>query len=152
MKLIQLIVYLVPFKGVTMAKVQVVSQVELEIDEVIKGVERLEPDELEHFLDRVMTLRAQRRAPSLPQEEAELLQKINQGVPNEVRSRYDELHEKLLDETLKPDEQQEFIELSDQIEFADAERLKHLILLAQLRNVTVDSLMDQLGLRRRVYA
>ena len=135
-----------------MPKVQVVSQVELEIDEVIKGVERLETDELEQFLDRVMTIRAQRRAPSLPQEEAELLQKINQGVPNEVRSRYDELHEKLLDETLNPDEQQEFIELSDQIEFADAERLKYLILLAQLRNVTVDSLMDQLGLRRRVYA
>jgi hypothetical protein len=58
----------------------------------------------------------------------------------------------MLDETLTPDEQQELIELSDQIEFADAERLKHLILLAQLRNTTVDSLMDQLGLRRQVYA
>ena len=135
-----------------MPKVQVVSQVDLEFDEVIKGVERLETDELEEFLPRVLTIRAQRRAPSLPQEEAELLQKINQGVPIEVRSRYDELHEKMLDETLTPDEQLEFINLSDQIEFADAERLKHLILLAQLRNVTVDALMDQLELRRRVYS
>jgi hypothetical protein len=135
-----------------MPKVQVVSQVDLEFDEVIKGVERLEADELEEFLTRVLTIRAQRRAPSLPKEETELLQKINQGVPLEVRNRYDELHEKMLDETLTPDEQQELIELSDQIEFADAERLKHLILLAQLRNTTVDSLMDQLGLRRRVYA
>ena len=135
-----------------MPKVQVVSQVELDFDEVLKGVERLETKELEQFLTQVMAIRAQRRAPSLPQEEAELLQKINQGVPPKVRSRYDELHEKLLDETLTPDEQQEFIGLSDQIEFADAERLKHLILLAQLRNVTVDGLMDQLGLRRRVYA
>jgi len=135
-----------------MPKVQVISQVDLEFDEVIKGIERLETDELEQFLARVMTIRAQRRAPSLPQEEAELLQKINQGVPIEVRSRYDELHEKMLDETLTPDEQQEFIALSDQIEFADAERLKCLLLLAQLRNITVDTLMDQLGLRRRVYA
>lgn len=135
-----------------MPKVQVVSQVELDFDEVLKGVERLETKELEQFLTQVMAIRAQRRAPSLPQEEAELLQKINQGVPPKVRSRYDELHEKLLDETLTPDEQQEFIGVSDQIEFADAERLKHLVLLAQLRNVTVDILMDQLGLRRRVYA
>lgn len=135
-----------------MPKVQVVSQVNLEFDEVLKGVERLETDELEEFLTRVLTIRAQRRTPSLPQEEAELLQKINQGVPLEIRSRYDELHEKMLDEMLTPDEQQEFIDLSDQIKFADAERLKHLILLAQLRNTTVDSLMDQLGLRRRVYA
>ena len=135
-----------------MPKVQVVSQVELDFDEVLKGVERLETKELEQFLTQVMAIRAQRRAPSLPQEEAELLQKINQGVPPKVRSRYDELHEKLLDESLTPDEQQEFIGISDQIEFADAERLKHLVLLAQLRNVTVDKLMDQLGLRRRVYA
>lgn len=135
-----------------MPKVQVVSQVELEFDEVLKGVERLETDELEQFLAKVMTIRAQRRAPSLPQVETELLQKINQGVPPEIHSRYDELHEKMLDETLTPDEQQELIDLSDQIEFADAERLKHLILLAQLRNVTVDALMDQLELRRRVYA
>jgi hypothetical protein len=135
-----------------MPKVQVVSQVELEFDEVLKGVERLETDELEQFLAKVMTIRAQRRAPSLPQVETELLQKINQGVPLAVRSRYDELHEKMLDETLTPDEHQELINLSDQIEFADAERLKHLILLAQLRNVTVDALMDQLELRRRVYA
>ncbi len=85
-------------------------------------------------------------------DEIELQQKINQGVPHEVRSRYDELHEKMLDKTLTPDEQQELIDLADQIKLADAERLKHLILLAQLRNTSVASLMDQLGLRRRVYA
>ncbi|MEZ4870099.1 MAG: hypothetical protein R3C14_52710 [Caldilineaceae bacterium] len=131
-----------------MPKVQVVSRVELDFDEVIKGVERLESNELEQFLASVMTIRAQRRAPSLSREETELLQKINQGVPVKVRTRYDELHEKLLDETLTPNEQQEFIDLADQIKFADAERLKHLILLAQLRNTTVDNMMDQLGLRR----
>lgn len=107
----------------TMTKMQVVSQVELEFDEVING-----------------------------REEAELLQKVYQTVPTAVRSRYDELHEKMLDETLSPDEQQELIALSDQIQFADVERLYRLIRLAELRKVTVDMLMDQLGLQRRVYA
>ena len=107
----------------TMVKTQVVSQVELEFDEVIKGV-----------------------------EEAELFRKIKQGVQFEVRSRYGELHEKMLDKTLTPDEQQELIELSDQIQFADAERLHQLIRLAALRKVRVDILMDELGLQRRVYA
>lgn len=34
-----------------MPKVQVVSQVELDFDEVLKGVERLETKELEQFLN-----------------------------------------------------------------------------------------------------
>lgn len=135
-----------------MPKVKVVSQVELDFDEVLKGVARLETSELEQFITQVMTIRAQRRAPSLPQEETDLLKQINQGVPTEVRNRYDELHAKMLNESLTVGEQQELIELSDQIEFADAERLQHLMRLAQLRNLSVDTLMDQLGLRRRVYA
>lgn len=84
--------------------------------------------------------------------EGELLEKINQSVPMEVRNRYEELHKKLWDETLTSDEQQGLINLSDHIESVDAERLRWLRCLAQLRSITVDALMDQLGLRRCVYA
>ena len=135
-----------------MSKVQLTSQIELDFDEILKGVARLETSELERFTEKVMALRAQRRAPSLPQNEAELLQKINHGVPAEVRSQYELLHQKLLDETLTPDEQQTLIDLSDQIELADAERIRYLIDLAQLRGISVDALMDQLGIRQPIYA
>ena len=73
-------------------------------------------------------------------------------MPSEVRQRYTELNDKLHDETIAPEEYQELLTLIDQIELADAERLRYLIELAQLRNISVDVLMDQLGIRRPVYA
>lgn len=102
-----------------MSKVQVLSHVELDIDELLKGVARLDTDELEHFITQVLAIRADRYIPNLPQAEVTLLQKINEGVPLEARRRYDELHQKLLDKTLTSNEQLELIELSNQIEEAD---------------------------------
>lgn len=135
-----------------MSKVQVFSQVELDTDDLLRGVAKLNSEELEQFTKEVLTIRAKRHVPSLPQTEAELLQEINEGVSTEVRRRYDDLHQKMLDEVLTPDEQLELIALSDQIESADAQRLQHLIVLAKLRNSSVNALMDELKLRRRVYA
>ena len=135
-----------------MPKVQVTSQIEIDFDEVLKGVARLENSELEQFTEKIIALRAQRRAPSLPQNEAELLQKINRGVPPEVRQRYTELNARLQEEIITPEEQNELLELTDQIEWADAERIRNLAKLAELRKISIDSLMDQLNLHRSIYA
>ena len=124
--------------------VQVTSRVEIDFDEVLNGVARLGMNELEQFADKVIALQAQRRARSLPKNETELLQKINQGLPPEVRKRYEELNAKLHEETITPEEHQEFLQLVDRIELADAERMQHLIELARLRNISVDTLMNQL--------
>ena len=66
-----------------MTIVQVAAQVST--DELLKAVGQLSPPELEQFAFRVLALEAQRKAPSLPRTEAELLLKINQGVPTEVQ-------------------------------------------------------------------
>jgi hypothetical protein len=134
-----------------MPKVQVTSQIEIDFEEVLKGIAQLEPDELEQFADKVIALRAQRRVPNLPKNEAELLQKINRGMSPEVYKRYEELNAKLHEDTIIPNEHQELLRLIDQIELADVERMRHLITLAQLRQISVDTLMDQLGIRRPVY-
>jgi hypothetical protein len=133
-------------------KVQVISQIEIDFDEILNSIAQLETTELEMFVEKVIALQARRRAASLSKTEAELFQKINQGVSSEVRRRYIELNDKLHDETIAPEEHQELLTLIDQIELADAERMRHLVELAQLRNVPVDRLIDQLGIRRRVYA
>ncbi len=132
-----------------MPTVEVRSQVSL--DELLNGVAQLDTPELERFISQVLTLRARRIAPSLPKEEAQLLQKINQGLPPDVQQRYDELTAKRRAETLTPEEHQELLALIDRIEQADAERVQALTELAQLRNVTVTTLMAQLGIRRPVY-
>ena len=130
-----------------MPKVQVMSQVELDVDELLKGVARLGSRELEQFADRVQALRAHRRAPSLPKREAELLQLINRGIPPKARQRYDELNDALSAENITDAEHQELLGLIEQVKQADVERLHHLIELAQLRQLSLDELMNQLGLR-----
>ena len=135
-----------------MSTVQVISEVNIDLDKILDGIAQLDLSELEHFAFHVNSLIAQRKAPSLPKREAELLQQINRGLPITVRHRYAILNEKLLDETLTAEEHQEFSALVDQIEQSDAERLQQLIELAQLRNISLDALMEQLGIRRSRYA
>lgn len=133
-----------------MPTIQVVSEVSLA--ELLHGVEQLSTPDLENFVTNVLAVQARRRAPSLSKDEARLLQLINQGVPPEVRSRYQLLDEKLHDETITVAEHQELLELINQIELADAERMRYLVELARLRNTPLDSLMDQLGIRNPTYA
>lgn len=129
-----------------MPEVQVTSKINIDLEEVLAGVAQLDTPDLEDFLSKVSVLLAQRKAPSLLKQEAELLQKINQGLPATVQQRYDDLTSKLRAETITPSEHQELLVLIDQIELADAERMQHLIELAQFRNMSVDQLMDQLGI------
>jgi hypothetical protein len=125
-----------------MPKVHVTSQIEIDLDEVLQGLARLGTTELEQFTDRVIALQAQRRAPSLPQNETKLLQQINRGLPADIRQRCDALNAKLHDETITTQEHEELLTLIDRIELADAERMQHLIALARLRRVSVDTLGD----------
>jgi hypothetical protein len=83
---------------------------------------------------------------SLAPAEAELVLKVNLGLPDQVWARYHELLAKRRAETLAPAEQAELVAISDQIEEANARRMAHLVELARLRGVTLDSLMLQLGI------
>lgn len=135
-----------------MPKVQIFSQVELDTDELLRGVARLDEDELERFAQRVLAIRAQRHNASLPEAEVDLLQQIYATVSPEARQRYDYLHERMLGDVLTSNEQTELMKLSDQIEEADAQRLQYLLTLSQIRGISVDELMDELKLPRRIYA
>jgi hypothetical protein len=125
------------------------SQVTL--NNLLKGVAQLETNDLEQFVSWVLTLRARRIAPSLSKQEAEMLEKINQGLPPDTQRRYNELTEKRHAETLTHEEQQELLVLIEHIELADAERAQALIRLAQLRNVSVTALMSTLNIHPPAY-
>ncbi len=118
----------------------------IDSDQLLKQVAQFDTATLEHLAFQINNLVAQRKTRHLPKREVELLQQINRGVPMAVRQRYNLLNEKLLGKTLTPEEEQEFGCLVDQIEQADGERLQNLIELAQLRNLSLDALMAQLGI------
>jgi hypothetical protein len=81
-----------------------------------------------------------------PATESSLLQKIGQPLPTAIQARYNDLHAKLQAEILTPAEHQELLNLTDTIEQFDAERLQHLLALAQLRQVSLPELMNQLNI------
>ncbi len=97
-------------------------------------------------------LAAIQEAPShLSAAEAELLQHINLGLSADLWSEYHTLIEKRHAETLTADEHQRLIELSDQIEALNVERMQALVQLATLRQQSLEDVMGALGIESAAY-
>ena len=123
----------------------------MSLDELIKAANQLNEIDLDRLLQQVVTMRTQRKAHVLSTEAAQLLDKINQGIPAELRTQYQQLRAKFEAETLTDDEHTNLIQLSEQIEQIGAERLEALAELAQLRQVSLTELMNQLGIEPHSY-
>jgi len=98
-------------------------------------------DVLQERLERERNL-----PPHLPRREAELLQRINEGLPETTWARYEVLKEKRDAETLTEAEHQELIRLVDEVEGWNVRRLELVADLAKLRGVRFQDLVRELGL------
>lgn len=132
-----------------MSTVQV--EIQLSSEELLKAVNQLSLPDLEQFISQVLVLQAQRRANNLPQSEAELLLKINQGISLDTQKYYDELMAKRQTETLTPDEHSQLLGLTEQIEKLQAQRIEYLVELARLRKTSLTALIENLGIQIPVY-
>jgi len=79
-------------------------------------------------------------------ESAELLGRIQQGLPELSRRRLRELTHKSEAEELTPEERAEYIALAEQLEESDGARLQAVVKLAELRGVPPADLIKELGL------
>ena len=120
--------------------------VQLSTRDLLQAAEQLDANELNTLVDALISLKARRHAPVLPQAEAELLQEINQGLPAGFQARYTELIQKRQAERLTPSEHEELLGLTEQVEAMNVQRVAHLVKLAQLQGVALPKLMDDLGL------
>lgn len=116
-------------------------------EELLNAVDRLETSELRPFVSQVLARVARRLAPHLDRRESDLLEKINQGLPHEAEKRYRELIAARQAETLTSAEMEELMSLTDRAEKIQAERVRYLADLAQLRGVSLTELMAELGIR-----
>ncbi|HEY7419923.1 MAG TPA: hypothetical protein VH593_32395 [Ktedonobacteraceae bacterium] len=116
-------------------------------DELAKAAERLSTNELRRLIDSLLSIQARRNVPSLSARESALVQTINRGLPADKYARYRELIRKRREETLTEAEYKELLDLTEQSEHMQVERLAALIELAQIRNMTLDDLMDDLGIK-----
>jgi hypothetical protein len=119
---------------------------DVSVDVLVKAAEQLSATELRQFTLQVLALNAKRTAPSVAQEEAELLLQINRRLPEDVQRRYDELIAKRDAETLDTAEHTELLQLTQQVEAFDVARVEALSKLAACRGMTLSALMCQLGI------
>jgi hypothetical protein len=125
---------------------------QVETEQLLQAALQMPRAELEQFVARLLTLKISQDTPHLSQAESELLLTINEGIPAATQQRLDTLIAKRQAHTLTRGEHQELLQITEQIEQRDAERLQHLIELAALRHVTLDALMQQLGLQPAPHA
>ncbi len=127
--------------------------IQIAADQLLEAARQLPPPEFNQLLDRLLAWRGQLMnvAPRLSAAETELLLKINQGFAPAPQQRYDELLEKRDARTLTPAEYQELLDLTDQVEAFNVERVQAMADLARLRQVSLPEVMRQLGLDTPAY-
>ena len=113
---------------------------------LFQTVERLDNRSLDAFINRIISLRVQRTPSDKQKGEAVLLAKINKGLSIEQTERFRFLKEKHAEKDISEGEYAELLVLLEKIEKFNVSRLKHLTTLAQLRNVSVREVMQQLGI------
>ena len=119
---------------------------EIDLEQIIHSMGKLDNQELEKVLGRLSMVLAQRKAPNVSAKEASLLQKINRSISPVSQQRHQFLSQKLDAEVLTVDEHIELTGLIDDAELADAERLDALVELSNLRKVSLEQLMLELNI------
>lgn len=91
-------------------------------------------------------------AASQIRNEADLLQQVNTGLAAEEWEQYHALIAKRRSETLTLQEQAKLVEISNQIEQANVQRIQSLIELSQLRGRSLEETMQDLGIQAAINA
>jgi hypothetical protein len=122
-------------------------QAKLTTEDLMAALEQLEPAEAEKVSRHLLHLQARRKAPHLSEREAELLREIYREKRPGFQERFDELNIKRRAFSLAREEYEELLRLVDESEAFTLRRLEALVELAQLRQVSLPALMQQLGLK-----
>lgn len=89
---------------------------------------------------------------SISAQEADLLQRINLAISSETWAEYRRLVARRDREEITPEELDTLIAITDKIEIANAERIRHLAELAKLRGVSLSEIMHELGIQPESHA
>ena len=112
-------------------------------------VERLDNRSLDTFISNIVSLRARRSTPDKQKQEAFLLEKINKSLSLQDSLRFKLLNQKHSEGNISEQEYAELSVLVEKIEKLNVNRLKYMTTLAQVRNVSVRELMNQLGISQK---
>ena len=121
-------------------------EAEVSRESLLKAIEQLNPQELDQLVIEVQNLRDRRGTARLTAAESNLMNRINHGLPEALRSRYNELIVRRRNEVLTSEELDELLRLTALVEQLEGSRLEALAELARLRGVALAALMAELGI------
>lgn len=130
-----------------MEKVIITKGIDMEIL-AAKVSNVLEVRDLEVFMNKLNTLLSQKK--SLPKQYRieELNQLINETVLDiDKRIIFNTLNEKLLNETMTKDENRVFLKIAEEEAQLRNKRVEYMIKLSQLRGISLQKLMSEIGLK-----
>ncbi len=106
-------------------------------------VETLPEESLLRAESLLTDLKSAAASPSAASQEAPLITIIERRLSPEAQTRLDSLRQRLADETITEAEHQELLTFIDPIEQMDAERVEAMIQLAQLRQVNLNTIIQE---------
>ena len=115
-----------------------------DLRKLLSKLDELSPVEVDLALEKLLSIKANLRAPALGLEETALLQQINAGMSEEEREELDHLIDKREAEELQEDELPRLISLTEKMERLNVERMQLLADLSAIRNVSIRELMEEL--------
>ena len=117
-----------------------------QIKELLTSANQLSTKDLGAFFQQVRDMLSKRSISSIPQDEANLLLRIQESMPLPLLERAAILHEKRRDEVLAKNELEELLQITETIENQHIIRLELLTELAIRRSIPLKTLMEQLGI------
>ncbi|MGB0930463.1 MAG: hypothetical protein ACPGVB_06795 [Chitinophagales bacterium] len=120
---------------------------EIDVQLLLKGVETMEINDLENFARDLNAMIARKKIKNKDYQIAKLLRLHNETILDTTkRNRFFVLLDKLQAEAISDIEHKEYLALAEEEENLRLKRVKYLIKLSQLRNITLPVLMAELGL------
>ncbi len=116
---------------------------EVTTENLLNAVAQMPESEFNRFVEKARALRQNGNTKQIVSPaQADLLHKINTIFPSEKRRRYNELYARFKNEDLNKNEYEELLVLSNEFEILNAERIKFIGELAELRGQTLEQVMD----------
>ncbi len=122
------------------------TQKNLSSQQIISSAKTMPLSELEKLVGNVLEVRAERIAPHLSGEEDKLLKTIGKTLPKKNLARMKELQKLRDNEKLSAGGFAELAKLIEKLEIIHAERMSAVAALADLRGVTFQTALKQVGL------
>jgi hypothetical protein len=119
--------------------------------DLLQAASQLNVQELAEFVEQITAIYRQRQAAERL-DESTLLEMVHRPLPPDLQGRWDELIGKRDEACLTPDEYDELLQLTEQVEGFNVQRMAALSKLAQLRGLDLRSMMHVLNLPSPSYA